>query len=134
VEAGRKSLCTVFENGRGKRTCSFPLPAEFLELSIFLSTPNVLCLLTRHPKIPVIAYTKLALTKNGNIIYLPAKTLGSYVSVFMAMLCTDMRLENQEAQKCAENLAKVHAKIKLTKEEILKITNWIDTNCQYYGT
>jgi hypothetical protein len=72
--------------------------------------------------------------KNGNIIYLPAKTLGSYASVLVAMLCPDVRLENPEDQKRAENLAKAHAKIKLTKEEILKITNWIDTNCQYYGT
>jgi hypothetical protein len=72
--------------------------------------------------------------KNGNIIYLPAKTLGSYASVLVAMLCPDIRLENPEAQKRAENMAKAHTKIKLTKEEILKITNWIDTNCQYYGT
>jgi hypothetical protein len=72
--------------------------------------------------------------KNGNIIYLPAKTLGSYASVLVAMFCPDIRLRNATAQKHAEHLATVHAKIKLTKEEILKITNWIDTNCQYYGT
>jgi hypothetical protein len=28
----------------------------------------------------------------------------------------------------------VHAKINLSPEELLQITNWIDTNCQYYGT
>jgi hypothetical protein len=72
--------------------------------------------------------------KNGNIMYLPAKTLGSYASVLVAMLCPDIRLENSEAQQRAAKLAEVHDRIKLTKEEILKITNWIDTNGQYYGT
>jgi hypothetical protein len=72
--------------------------------------------------------------KNGNIRYLPAKTLGSYASVLVAMLCPDIRLINPDAQKRAENMAKAHKNMKLTKEEILKITNWIDTNCQYYGT
>jgi hypothetical protein len=52
----------------------------------------------------------------------------------VAMICPDIRLADPEAQKRAENLAKVHEKIKLTKEEQIKITNWVDTNCQYYGT
>jgi hypothetical protein len=72
--------------------------------------------------------------KNGNIRYLPAKSLGSYTSVLVAMFCPDIKLESAEAQKRAENLAKVHDKIKLTPVELLKITNWIDTNAQYYGT
>jgi hypothetical protein len=72
--------------------------------------------------------------KNGNIRYLPAKSLGSYSSVLVAMLSPDIKLENPEAQKKAEHLAKVHGKIKLSPYELLQITNWIDTNCQYYGT
>jgi hypothetical protein len=72
--------------------------------------------------------------KNGNIRYLPAKSLGSYTSVLVAMFSPDIKLESVEAQKRAENLAKVHNKIKLTPTELLKITNWIDTNAQYYGT
>jgi hypothetical protein len=72
--------------------------------------------------------------KNGNIRYLPAKTFGSYASVLVAMLSPDIKLDNREAQKKAEHLAKVHDKIKLKPEELLQITNWVDTNCQYYGT
>ena len=72
--------------------------------------------------------------KNGNIRYLPAKALGSYTSVLVAMLSPDIRLENPEAQAKATHLAEIHKEIKLSSEELLKITNWIDTNCQYYGS
>jgi hypothetical protein len=72
--------------------------------------------------------------KNGNIRYLPAKTLGSYASVLVAMFSPDVKLDDPKAQKKAEHLAKIHNKIKLKPEELLKITNWVDTNCQYYGT
>jgi hypothetical protein len=27
-----------------------------------------------------------------------------------------------------------HKDINLKSEELLKITNWVDTNCQYYGS
>lgn len=72
--------------------------------------------------------------KNGNIHYLPAKSLGSHTSILVAMFAPDVRLENPEAQSKAEHLAKAHRNIKLSPEELLQITNWIDTNCQYYGT
>lgn len=72
--------------------------------------------------------------KNGNIRYLPAKSLGSYASVLVAMLCPDIKLENKEAQQRAERLAKVHRNISVPATDILRITNWIDTNCQYYGS
>jgi hypothetical protein len=72
--------------------------------------------------------------KNGNIRYLPAKSLGSHTSVLAAMLSPDVRLEKPEDQAKARHLAQVHRNIRLTPEELLKITNWIDTNCQYYGT
>ncbi len=72
--------------------------------------------------------------KNGNICYLPAKSLGSYTSVLVAMLSPDIQLEKPEMQKRAEQLAKVHEKVKLSPVELLQVTNWIDTNCQYYGT
>jgi len=72
--------------------------------------------------------------KNGNISYLPPKSLGSYTSVLVAMFCPDIKLADAEAQQRAEALAKKHEMCKLTPEEILKITNWVDTNCQYYGT
>jgi len=72
--------------------------------------------------------------KNGNIAYLPPKSLGSYTSVLVAMFCPDIKLADAKARQRAEALAKKHSACKLTPEEILKITNWIDTNCQYYGT
>jgi hypothetical protein len=50
------------------------------------------------------------------------------------MFSPDIKLENQEAQKRAEHLADVHKKIKLSPKELLQITNWVDTNCQYYGS
>jgi hypothetical protein len=72
--------------------------------------------------------------KTGNIHYLPAKSLGSYASILAAMLSPDIRLADPEAQKKAERLAKAHDKIKLSPKELLQVTNWIDTNCQYYGS
>ncbi|MDR1584018.1 MAG: hypothetical protein LBS55_12330 [Prevotellaceae bacterium] len=72
--------------------------------------------------------------KNGNIRYLPAKSLGSYASVLVAMFSPDVKLDDPKAQAKANHLAKVHDKIKLKPEELLQITNWVDTNCQYYGT
>jgi hypothetical protein len=72
--------------------------------------------------------------KNGNIHYLAAKSLGSYTSVLVAMFAPDIRLDDPQARQRAEHLANVHAGIRLTPEELLKITNWVDTNCQYYGT
>jgi hypothetical protein len=39
----------------------------------------------------------------------------------------------QQAQR-ARKLAETHRDVTLWPEELLKITNWIDTNCQYYGT
>jgi hypothetical protein len=72
--------------------------------------------------------------KNGNIHYLPAKTLGSYASILVAMFSPDIQLDKPEDQKRAEYLAGVHEKIKLSSKELLQITNWVDTNCQYYGS
>jgi hypothetical protein len=72
--------------------------------------------------------------KNGNIRYLPAKSLGSYASVLVAMFAPNVKLDNPEDREKAKHLAKVHDKIKLNPDELLKITNWVDTNCQYYGT
>jgi hypothetical protein len=72
--------------------------------------------------------------KTGNIHYLPARSLGSYASILVAMLSPDVKLADAEAQKKAEHLAGVHRDIKLTREELLKVSNWVDTNCQYYGS
>jgi cytochrome c553 len=72
--------------------------------------------------------------KNGNIRYLPAKSLGSYASILVAMFSPDVILDSPDDRKKAQHLATVHNSIKLKPEELLQITNWVDTNCQYYGT
>ena len=33
----------------------------------------------------------------------------------------------------AAELAEVHEEIELSPEELLKISNWVDTNAQFYG-
>jgi len=72
--------------------------------------------------------------KNGNIGYLPAKTLGSYASVLAALVCPDLQLLNPQVRQRANELVKAHPKVSLTQEEQISVTNWIDTNCQYYGS
>ena len=73
--------------------------------------------------------------KTGNIEYLPARSLGSHASVLVAMLGNGhVTLANPEQEKRARQLAIVHKELKLAPEELLRVTNWIDTNCQYYGS
>lgn len=67
---------------------------------------------------------------------MPARSFGSHDSVLVAMLAPDkVKLTDQKKAKIAAKLAKVHQKIaaKIKPEELLKITNWIDTNGQFYG-
>jgi len=72
--------------------------------------------------------------KTGNVHYLPARSMGSHNSVLIAMLAPDaVTLADEKNREIARKLAKQHAKIKLTEAELLEITNWVDTNCQYYG-
>lgn len=75
--------------------------------------------------------------KTGNVDYLPAYSLGARTSVLAAMLSRGkITLANTAQQARAEALAKKHAEVaaKVTTEEFLKLANWIDTNCQYYGS
>jgi hypothetical protein len=73
--------------------------------------------------------------KTGNVAYLPAKSLGSHTSVLVAMLSKGkVNLADPKKAERAAKLAEVHKDINLAPEELLKVTNWIDTNCQYYGT
>jgi len=73
--------------------------------------------------------------KTGNVHYLPAKSLGSHTSVLVAMLSNGkVKLKDSAQDERAKKLAGIHKEIKLSKEELLKVTNWIDTNCQYYGS
>ncbi len=73
--------------------------------------------------------------KTGNVHYLPAKSLGSHASVLVAMLSPGMvQLADPTQAERARKLAETHKDIRLTLEERVKITNWVDTNCQYYGS
>ena len=73
--------------------------------------------------------------KTGNVEYLSAKSLGSHASVLVAMLAPGMvELADPAQAERAGKLADVHQKIRLTLEERVKITTWVDTNAQYYGS
>ncbi|MEI7901428.1 MAG: LamG-like jellyroll fold domain-containing protein [bacterium] len=73
--------------------------------------------------------------KTGNVEYLPARSLGSLTSVLVAMLGKGkVRLADPKQAERAAKLAETHKDIKLTPEELLKVTNWVDTNGQYYGS
>ncbi len=54
--------------------------------------------------------------KWGNIHYLPPKSLGSHASKLIA------------------HLQKGHQDIKLTTEEMVRLTTWVDSNGQFYGS
>lgn len=54
--------------------------------------------------------------KEQNVHYLPPKALGSHTSKLMKMV-----LEG-------------HAGVKMTREEKIRLSTWIDSNAQYYGT
>jgi hypothetical protein len=74
--------------------------------------------------------------KVGNFRYLPARSLGSHNSLLIAMLAPGkVQLAGDEARMDRlARLVKSHKDIELGPEELLKISNWVDTNAQYYGS
>jgi hypothetical protein len=73
--------------------------------------------------------------KTGNVQYLPARSLGSHASVLVAMLSHGkVHLQDAKAAEIAERLAKVHKDIAIPQPEMIRLTNWVDTNGQYYGS
>jgi hypothetical protein len=73
--------------------------------------------------------------KTGNVHYLPARSLGSHASVLVAMLAPGkVKLADARAAQRAAALADKHKHLRLSPEELLRITNWVDTNAQYYGS
>jgi len=73
--------------------------------------------------------------KHENVHYLPPKSLGSHASVLVAMLNPDkVKLKDTKMAEIAKKLAVQHKDIKLSKEEMIRLTTWIDTNGQYYGS
>jgi len=72
--------------------------------------------------------------KTGNVHYMPARSFGSHNSVLIAMLAPDkVTLADPKKAELAASLAEIHKALKLTPEELLKISNWVDTNGQFYG-
>ena len=73
--------------------------------------------------------------KIGNVEYLPAQSLGSHTSVLVSMLTEGkVKLTNPADAACAAKLMESHNTIHLTPEELIRITTWIDSNGQYYGS
>ncbi len=78
--------------------------------------------------------------KTGNVHYLPARSLGSHNSILVAMLAKGkVKLKAPADPRKAKAFSRLprliatHAKINLSPAELLKITNWVDTNGQFYG-
>ena len=72
--------------------------------------------------------------KAGNVHYLPARSLGSHNSVLIAMLSKGkVKLVDDRMAQLAADLSEKHKDLELTREELLKISNWVDTNGQFYG-
>ncbi len=73
--------------------------------------------------------------KTGNVEYLPARALGSHASVLVAMLSKGkVKLADPRQAERAAKLIEVHKDVALTPEELLRVTNWVDINGQYYGS
>ena len=74
--------------------------------------------------------------KTGNAEYQPPYTFGSYSSILAAMFSDgQIRLQDATAAKRAEHLAEVHAaEVKLPLAAKIRLWNWLDTNCQFYGS
>jgi hypothetical protein len=74
--------------------------------------------------------------KTGNVRYLPTRSLGSHNSLLMAMLLpNDIQLQGDvQRLERLSLLVEAHAEIEISAEDLLKISNWVDTNAQYYGS
>jgi len=73
--------------------------------------------------------------KTGNAEYQPPYTFGSYSSILGAMLADgEIKLADEGANKKVAELMKSHKDVKVPLEAKIKIWNWLDTNCQFYGS
>ncbi len=67
--------------------------------------------------------------------YLPARSSFSYNTTLVAMLSKGrVHLTDKALAERAAELAKKHEEVDLSTAELLKISNWLDANCQYYGS
>ncbi len=73
--------------------------------------------------------------KAGNTHYLPARSLGSHASLLIAMHSKGkVKLKNPKLAEDAKKLAKVHEKVNLPPEDMVRLSTWVDANGQYYGS
>jgi len=72
--------------------------------------------------------------KTGNAHYLPARTMGSYNSILAMIVTKGQLVPKDEKPNRIKAALEAHKDLKLTPAEILRITNFIDTNAQFYGT
>lgn len=73
--------------------------------------------------------------KTGNVEYLPPLTLGSHASVLVAMLSEGaIQLRDPARAERVRKLAGSHRDVHLSREELIRVANWVDTNAQYYGS
>jgi len=76
-------------------------------------------------------------SENGKptVGYLSARSCLSYGTTLVAMLSKGrLRPGDKVLAQRAAKLAKKHKKVNLSTAELLKIGNWVDANCQYYGS
>jgi hypothetical protein len=67
--------------------------------------------------------------------YLPAKSSFSFKTAMVAMLSKGkVRLPDKALAQKVAKLAELHKEVQLSTGELLKISNWIESNCQYYGS
>jgi len=67
--------------------------------------------------------------------YLPARSSLSFQTTMVAMLSKGkVRLPDKALAARVAKLAKEHKEVHLSAGELLKISNWIEANCQYYGS
>lgn len=68
-------------------------------------------------------------SKITNVEYLPAGSLGARTALLPAVLRPDITPFKYEK---SQRLARQHSGVKISREDFLKLSTWIDTNCQYY--
>jgi hypothetical protein len=73
--------------------------------------------------------------KTGNVVSLPPKTLGSHNSLLVAVLMPDkVKLKEPERAEAVKKALEEHKTLKITQEELIRITTWVDSNAQFYGS
>jgi len=79
--------------------------------------------------------TALMEGNKSSVDYLGAHSTLSFRTPLVAMLSKGkVRLPDKKLAARAAELAGKHKKVELSREELLKISTWVDANCQYYGS